>query len=45
MNYKNSSVLFSFRLSSRTLQKIDIQVIHASANNWHTPVCLVPVIP
>ena len=27
------------------IRKMDIQVIHASANNWHACVCLVPVIP
>ena len=27
------------------IRKMDIQVIHASANNWHARVCLVPVIP
>lgn len=27
------------------IRKMDIQVINASANEWHARVCLVPVIP
>ena len=29
----------------KKIRKMDIQVIHASANKWHARVCLVPVIP